>query len=151
MHTDIDGLIQAFFALFDNRAPGKVPLEGLEAILMPEAIIAKRSGNRLEVMSLEAFVEPRRKLLSDGTLTAFHEWEVGAETFVFGGIASRTSRYRKEGILNGIPYAGEGMKSTHLVLTEHGWRISAIVWEDFDDEMPSQEPRWCASGAPIRA
>jgi hypothetical protein len=152
MHTEIDALIHSFFAWFDNRARGQASLDGSQDLFLPEVIIAKRGGGgRLEVMSLEAFMGPRREILSNGTLVDFHEWEEGSETVVFGGIASRISRYRKEGILNGKPYVGGGMKATHLLLTERGWRISAILWQDFDEDSPEQESHWLASGRKIRA
>ena len=69
-------------------------------------------------------------MLTDGTLTDFHEWETGASTQVLRGSASRHSTYAKSGFQNGAPYAGSGAKFIQLVRKQQGWRIAAIAWED---------------------
>ena len=135
MFDDIDRLVHCFFALFDNRETGACPLDTLGQFFADGAVIVKRSAQQVEVLTVEAFAAPRRRLLSDGTLTGFHEWEVSAETFCFGGTATRTSHYRKRGRLNGQGFDGEGMKSTQFVLTDAGWRITAIIWEDCSDAL----------------
>ncbi|MES2127687.1 MAG: hypothetical protein V4463_10480, partial [Pseudomonadota bacterium] len=135
MFDAIDHLIHDFFKQFDNRTTGACPLDQLERFFADGAVIVKRSAQGVEVMSVEAFAAPRRRLLGEGTLKDFHEWEVSAETFCFGGTATRTSHYRKRGRLNGQAFEGEGMKSVQLVLTDAGWRITAIIWEDCSEAL----------------
>ncbi len=93
-------------------------------------------------MSVDAFISPARQLLTDGSLVDFHEWEVDATTFVFGGIACRTLRYAKQGILNGVAFSGEGMKSIHLARTAEGWRITSVIWQDAEDGLPIDSVTW---------
>ncbi|MEU1817020.1 hypothetical protein ABZ543_17755 [Streptomyces roseifaciens] len=73
------------------------------------------------VHDLDAFVEPRHKMLTDGTLTEFSEWGGVAErTEIFGSIAHRFSEYRKSGFLDGAWFEGGGRKTTQIVRTPAG-------------------------------
>ncbi len=128
--TSIDSLVLGFFAAFDNRGGAIVDLNALKALFVPGAIVVRNSAAATETWSVSQFLEPRQVLLTDGTLTNFHEWEVDASTLVFGGIACRTLRYRKEGHLNGVPFSGEGMKSMHFVRIDGEWCITSIIWQD---------------------
>lgn len=130
LQAGVDEVVRAFFSLFDNRTGEAIQAEQVERIFHPQASITKRTADQVEVMTLETFLAPRRKLLSEGRLKDFHEWEVEAETHGAGGIATRLGRYRKEGLLDGQAYSGEGRKSIQLVRTEGGWRITAVLWED---------------------
>jgi hypothetical protein len=65
-----------------------------------------------------------------GALRDFHEWEISSTTHIFSGIAARTSRYAKAGLLNGADYSGSGTKCFQLVDTDFGWRIASLAWVD---------------------
>jgi ribose 5-phosphate isomerase B len=130
-HDDaIDALAREFFAAFDNRAGVLVELLALKEMFVPGAIIVKKSAAATETWSVNQFLEPRQALLTDGSLTDFHEWEVDASTFVSGDIACRTLRYSKEGQLNGASFGGQGTKSMHFVRIDGQWRITSIIWQD---------------------
>ena len=125
-----DKLISSFFFVFDNRE-GKIPeFSELEKLISPDAVIYKRNGNSIEKMSLEEFWKPREEILTNGTLTEFYEWETESQTSIFSGIASRISSYKKEGLFNGEPYSGEGIKHFQLLLSNDKWKIVSIIWED---------------------
>ena len=128
----IEPLITSFFSVFDNRDDRVPDLSCLGSMFVPGAIITKRDGDQLNVMSLDDFTAPRQTLLTNGTLVDFHEWEIEAQTFVDNGIATRISKYGKEGALNGEPFSGLGMKSIQLVLTDKGWKIASVLWEDIN-------------------
>ena len=128
----IEPLITSFFSVFDNRDDRIPDLSCLGSMFVTGAIISKRDGDQLEVMSLDDFTAPRQTLLVSGTLVDFHEWEIEAQTFVSNGIATRICKYGKEGVLNGEPFSGLGMKSIQMVLTDKGWKIASILWEDID-------------------
>lgn len=126
----IDALVAAFYGLFDNRDGLSPLLDAPTRVFLPEATILRRDGDAYVAMTLDAFLAPRRRWLSDGTLVRFHEWETQASTRLAGGLATRLSRYRKEGLRDGVRVDGEGAKSLHLVLTPGGWRIAHVAWED---------------------
>ena len=126
----INALISTFFSIVDNRAGKKPDLSALNDIFIQGAVIIKRNGNDIDVMSLESFILPRQPLLTNGTLTEFHEWLVEQNTVIKDGIATHICKYQKEGLLNGESYAGAGHKHIQLVLTEGGWKIAAIIWQD---------------------
>jgi hypothetical protein len=115
-----------------RRSPqaGSIDLAGLRALFLPEAIIAKVDGSETAVMSVESFIEPREDLLNSGRLLDFAEWEISANTEVFGRIAQRWCVYAKSGCLDGAPFEGWGRKAIHFVRLAEGWRISAIAWHD---------------------
>lgn len=82
------------------------------------------------VYDLDAFIAPREKILTDGTLTEFSEWEVSERTEIFGSVAHRFSHYRKSGFLDGAWFEGSGHKTTQFVRTAAGWRMSSLAWDD---------------------
>ena len=126
----IDDLIASFYAAFDNRG-GRLPtMADVQRMFLPGGIVTRVTRDGIESWSVDDFIAPRVTMLTDGTLTAFHEWEVEAETTVLGNIASRQSRYGKEGTLRGAPYRGEGRKILQLCRVGDHWRIVSVLWED---------------------
>ena len=90
----------------------------------------KKTGLAEEVYTLQTFIEPRKKLLSDGTLTEFEEMETAEETKVIGNIAQRSSTYKKSGYLNRKYFKGNGNKFFQFIKTADGWKINSLIWED---------------------
>ncbi|WP_205956273.1 hypothetical protein [Pseudoxanthomonas winnipegensis] len=129
-HAEIDALIAAFYGAFDNRGGRAIPVEALRDMFVPEAIVTRAAGSGTDTMTVDSFIAPRARMLSDGTLTDFHEWETHARTQVLRDIACRHSTYEKRGLYQGAPYDGGGAKLFQLVRTLRGWRIASIAWED---------------------
>lgn len=129
-HVAIDALIAAFYGAFDNRDGRAIPVDALRDMFLPDAIVTRTTAAGPDTMTVEDFIAPRARMLSDGTLTDFHEWETGARTLVLRDIASRHSTYEKRGAYQGAPYEGGGAKLIQLVRTQRGWRIASIAWED---------------------
>jgi len=126
----IDDLIGRFFAAFDNR-DGRAPAsDDLVSLFLDTGIVVRHSGTSVQACSVEDFARPRIDLLTSGALHDFHEWETMSTTGIFGGIATRTSRYCKSGRLHGEPCDGSGTKLFQLVRLAGGWRISSLTWED---------------------
>ena len=75
-------------------------------------------------------IEPRKKILSNGSLKNFNEMELTDETWMIGNIAQRHSRYQKEGEFNGNYFKEYGHKFFQLIKTAEGWKINALIWED---------------------
>jgi len=128
----IDALIARFFAAFDNRNHVAPRLERVADCFTDKATVVRRSPTGADIYTVEEFARPRIDLLTGGSLLQFHEWEVDAKTDVFAGIATRISRYRKSGLLEGRDYSGSGTKCFHLVDLDSGWRISSLAWVDDD-------------------
>jgi hypothetical protein len=126
----IDALIARFFAAFDNRDGAKPELAAIASCFTSKATIVRRSPAGVEIFTVEEFALPRIALLTQGALRDFHEWETEATTEVFDGIATRTSRYAKSGLLDGAEYAGAGTKCFQLVECDSGWLIAALAWVD---------------------
>ncbi|MFD8739495.1 DUF4440 domain-containing protein [Streptomyces sp. NPDC059618] len=127
--TEIDALTTQFFGAFDNRGGIPADVDRIRQLLLPGGVIVK-TGPDFTVYTVDEFIEPRRQLLADGRLVEFSEWETSEETRTTGDIASRTSEYRKSGILDGEPFEGGGTKTIQYVRTPHGWRITAVSWHD---------------------
>lgn len=126
----IDALAQAFFAAFCNAGGRRVDLACLTALCLPDARIVKAVGAVPECHDLPGFIGPRDALLNGGRLVDFSEEETESRTDVFGNVAQRWSRYRKRGVLDGVPFEAEGWKSLQCVRTPQGWRIAAVAWDD---------------------
>lgn len=127
---EIDALAKAFFELFTNRHGVTPRVSDIHDLFVPDGVIVKCSESGTEKMSLNEFIEPRRKILTDGTLLDFEVREESAQTFVFGRMASRVSIYRKSGHLRGASFEARGVKYFHFVQTSGGWRLSSVIWQD---------------------
>jgi hypothetical protein len=99
-------------------------------ICIAETIIIKKSGLTETVYSLDNFIEPRKKILNDGSLKNFKEREIKGDSLIIGNIAQRYSRYQKEGYLNETYFKEYGHKFFQLIKTNQGWKINALIWED---------------------
>ena len=127
---DINSLTTQFFKLFDNT-DHKIPdWTVARKICIPEIIIIKKTGLTEVVYNLTSFIEPRRTILSNGTLTDFQEQELQEETQIIGHIAHRRSMYQKSGNLSGKSFVETGTKLFQFIKTKNGWKISSLVWED---------------------
>jgi hypothetical protein len=127
--TDLDALTADFFGAFDNRAGRPADVARIRRLMLPTGVIVK-TGPDFTVYTVEQFIEPRARLLTEGRLTDFAEWETSEHTEITGDIASRTGEYSKSGLLDGEPYEGTGVKTFQFVRTPQGWRIAAFSWWD---------------------
>lgn len=125
----IDKLTQNFFGIFTNK--NKQPeWDLIRTLCIPETLIIKKATGTEMIYNLDSFVEPRKKILSDGTLKEFEEQEISEETNVIGNIAQRSSKYKKSGYLDGKQFTEYGNKLFQFVKTNLGWKISSVIWED---------------------
>jgi hypothetical protein len=126
----IDAISVAFFNAFSNGSGVPENIDELYSLFMPEAIIVSTVAGANQVFDVRGFVEPRRTILSNGSIRSFREWEVSENTEIFGNIAQRFSRYEKSWDASGQRLSGAGVKSLQFVRTSGGWKISALIWDD---------------------
>ncbi|MGE5108317.1 MAG: GNAT family N-acetyltransferase [Sphingobacteriales bacterium] len=126
----INHLTKIFFSIFTNSKQQQPDWNIIHSICLPETIIIKKSDATEIVYSLDTFIEPRKKILSDGTLTEFEEKETNEETKIVGNIAQRWSKYQKTGYLNGNYFKEYGNKLFQFIKTQNGWKINSLIWED---------------------
>lgn len=134
--AEIDRLMGLFMDSFTNTGGRCADLRIIRELFVPEGRIISNVGNDPVVMDLDAFVEPRQKMLTDGTLTEFSEWEVSGRTEIFGSVAHRFTEYRKSGVRDGARFEGHGHKTTQFLRTRAGWRMSSMAWDDEPDRLP---------------
>lgn len=137
----LEGLLARFWAVFDNRGGALPPLAALPALFAEDARIHVLNGGLSQHMDLRQFLPPRAILLMPGgRLREFHEqMSQPPEVRQAGGLAQVWMRYRKQGLLDGQPYGGEGRKGLQLLCEQGRWRIASLVWED--DAAPAQPVR----------
>jgi ribosomal-protein-serine acetyltransferase len=128
--AELDQLTRAFLGAFTNTGGSRPNIDVIREVFIPQGTIIKNVGAEPVIYDLDAFVAPREKILTDGTLTEFSEWEVAEHTEVFGSVAHRFSHYRKSGFLAGEWFEGSGHKTTQFVRTPGGWRMSSMAWDD---------------------
>lgn len=126
---EIDALTAEFFGAFDNRGGTAADVARIRRLVIPGGVIVK-TGPEYTAYTVDEFVAPRERLLSEGRLVDFHEWETSERTDIAGDVASRFGEYRKAGILDGEPFDGGGTKTIQFVRTPEGWRISSFAWYD---------------------
>ena len=126
----LDELTRIFYTLFTNKTGQQPDVERIHELFIPEGLIIKNSDTTPVLYNLQQFIEPRIKLLTDGSLIDFSEVEVTERTEIFGNIAHRFSLYRKSGILAGKKFETNGMKTIQFIKTPEGWKISCLAWDD---------------------
>lgn len=128
--VQIDCLTSTFFNVFKTTKQIESGWSEIYDICIPETIIIKKMEETEVVYNLNSFIEPRKKILSDGTLTDFEEKEIQSETKIIHHIAQRFSRYQKSGYLNGKYFKEYGSKFFQFIKTTSGWKINSLIWED---------------------
>jgi ribosomal-protein-serine acetyltransferase len=128
--AELDHLTRTFFGAFTNTGGAPPDVDAIREVFIPQGRIISNVGGDPVIYDLDAFVEPRQRILTDGTLTEFSEWEVAERTEIFGSIAHRLSEYRKSGRFHGEWFEGSGTKTTQFLRTPAGWRMSSLAWDD---------------------
>jgi RimJ/RimL family protein N-acetyltransferase len=126
----INEITKSFFGVFTNTNDKQPNWNLLSSICIPEIILISKTETMHTVYNLVSFIEPRQKILTDGTLTEFEENETQEQTKIIGNIAQRYSTYQKRGILDGKLFKQKGHKFLQLVKTNEEWKISSVIWED---------------------
>ncbi|MFD9357162.1 GNAT family N-acetyltransferase [Streptomyces sp. NPDC060031] len=126
----LDQLMRVFLGAFTNTNGSRPNLDAVREVFIPQGMIISNAGDEPVIYDLDSFIEPRQKILTDGTLTEFSEWEVAERTEIRESIAHRLSEYRKSGFLNGEWFEGSGRKTTQFVRTPAGWKMSSMAWVD---------------------
>ena len=130
---EIEGMVEVFFAAFTSGPDCSGRMDALRRLFVPQAVITRTGGGEPAIYDVDGFIAPRQALLEGGTLVDFSEWALAGRTEVFGDIAHWWGSYAKEGVQDGTPFTGRGMKTIQLIRTTAGWRITAAAW---DDERP---------------
>jgi hypothetical protein len=123
-------LVRTFFEAFTSGPDVHQRLDALPELFLPGAVIVRTCGLEPAVYDVASFIEPRRALLTGGTLTDFREWELDGHTELFGDIGHHFCSYAKEWREGETHHTGRGMKTLQLVRTAGGWRISGAAWDD---------------------
>lgn len=126
----INQITKDFFNLFTNTKQRKLELEKINNLCFRETIIVRKSKDEEEIFNIETFITARQKILSNGTLTEFEEYEIIGETKIVNNLAHRFSKYQKKGYLNGEYFEGNGTKFFQYTKTNTGWKINSVIWED---------------------
>ncbi|UNO38413.1 GNAT family protein [Streptomyces sp. MST-110588] len=128
--AELDELMRTFLGAFTNTDGSRPDVDAVREVFIPQGTIISNVGGEPVIYDLDGFIEPRQKMLTDGTLTEFSEWEVAERTEIFGSIAHRFSEYRKSGYRDGEWFEGTGHKTTQFLRTPAGWRMSSMAWDD---------------------
>ncbi len=126
----INAVTKSFFSVFNNKNSNPPNVDLLRTLCIPEIRIIKKTKNEHTVYDLDSFMEPRKKLLTDGSLKEFEEHETEERTHIIDTIAQRHSVYEKSGVLEGKPFKQTGNKLLQFLKTNNEWRISSVIWED---------------------
>ncbi|HLP13372.1 MAG TPA: hypothetical protein VK177_15650 [Flavobacteriales bacterium] len=125
----IDKVIADFYSVFTNVNGAKPDFELLRRICSPQ-LYFRSVGLLTNVSSLEMFILPRQKMLENGTLVDFKEWEIHEETKIVQHMAQRYSVYKKSGVREGNEFYETGHKFFQLIKIESAWKIVSVIWED---------------------
>ena len=126
----INEIVAKFFSSFTNK-DNKIPeVSALYKICINEILIIYRTDKHYTSYTLDSFTSSRWKILTEGALTEFEEYEIIHETNIGTNIAHRYSHYQKSGIQAGDFFNQKGYKLFQFIKIEDEWRISSIIWEN---------------------
>lgn len=80
VQAELDRLMGVFVGAFTNTGGTRPDLGVIREVFVPQGRIIANVGAEPVVYDLDAFIEPRQRMLTDGTLTEFSEHEVSART-----------------------------------------------------------------------
>jgi len=126
----IDEITKSFYGAFANTNERQPNWELLNSLCVLKIMLINKTEISHTVYNLASFIQPRQKILTDGTLTEFEEVETQEQTKIIKNIAQRYSKYQKSGILEGKLFKQKGHKFFQFVKTNEGWKISSVIWED---------------------
>lgn len=133
MKDEIDAITIDFFRTVSFKEGDKPTYKNLYQLFIKSGQLIKNSSTSPEISTVRQFIEPRQRTVDSGELTSFKEGETAEITEIFGKIAHRFSTYEKYGISKGSAFKGRGIISFQFILTDAGWKISSLAW---DDERP---------------
>ena len=131
--TAIDAITAEFFRAVSFDEGDKPAYPDLYKLFIDSGLLIKNSSATPEISTVSQFIEPRQKMVDAGELTCFREAETAEITEIFGNVAHRFSTYEKSGVNSGTEIRGRGIISIQFIMTEAGWKISSMAW---DDERP---------------
>ena len=126
----IDVLTSDFFRAVSFFEGNKPAYQNLYTLFLESGQLIKNSAILPEISTVRQFIEPRQRMVDAGELTAFKEVETAEITEMFGNVAHRFSTYEKYGINKGAEFEGRGIISMQFIMTETGWKISSLAWDD---------------------
>lgn len=126
----IDLTTKKFFEAFTNVRGQKPKVADIKKLFIPMGILINSTNGTPEIYSLDSFIAPREKMLTDEILTEFSEREVSDTTNIFGNIAQRFSLYEKSGNLNGEYFETKGMKTMQFIKANKNWKFTSVAWSD---------------------
>ncbi|WP_109301456.1 GNAT family N-acetyltransferase [Aquimarina sp. AU474] len=127
---EINTIASSFFNLFTN-VEGNIPNLGeIKNMFISNGIITNNTSGLPIYYDLENFIDSRKQMLIDGTLTNFIEGEISHKTEVYRNIAHRFSFYKKSGTLKGVHFENIGMKTIQFIKANGKWKISSVAWSD---------------------
>ena len=131
--AELDALVGEFFEAVSFQEGERPAYEKLYTLFIDGGLLIKNNASTPEINTLSQFIEPRQTMVESGELTRFKEAETAEITEMFGNIAHRFSTYEKQGFNSAGSFEGRGIISFQFIMTEAGWKISSIAW---DDERP---------------
>ncbi|WP_350347626.1 GNAT family protein [Agromyces sp. G08B096] len=128
--AEIESLARCFLDAFSSAPGVDERMDALRRVMLADARIIRTGAAGTDSFDVESFLEPRRALLTDGTLTDFSEELRSGTVAVSGDVGHWFGRYAKAGVKDGARFTGGGSKSVQCVRTTEGWRISSVAWAD---------------------
>jgi RimJ/RimL family protein N-acetyltransferase len=126
----ISQITASFFSAFSNINNSQPNLDLLNEICIPEASIVNLSSLEPYMYDLTSFIEPRKKILTDGSLKDFEEKEIFEKTKIISNMAHRNSKYEKSGTRDGKRFKQKGSKLFQFIKIDYSWKIKSVIWRD---------------------
>lgn len=128
--NELNKLTNQFYGTFNNINNPSVNINEIRRLFVPRAKIYNNTKGKHQRYYLEKFIDSRQELLTKGDLINFMEGELFHKTEIYHNIAHRLSYYGKSGMLNGVGFKANGMKTIQFIKMGNSWKICSVVWCD---------------------
>jgi len=117
-------------------AEGQQPAyDSIQYAFIPQAQLINFITDTAQVLSITDFIKAYKNYVETSKLKSFTEEEIYGRTDQFGNIAQRISSYKSFINRTDMP-AERGVNSFQLIKTKEGWKVSSIIWDVEDKNLP---------------
>ena len=123
------------YAAISFKEGEKPRYDSIQYFFIPQAQLINFIADTAQIFALNDFVKAFKNYIETGKVKLFQEEEIYGRTDQFGNIAQRISTYKTYVNTMEIP-TERGVNSFQLIKTKNGWRVSSIIWDVEDKNLP---------------
>ena len=129
--TAVDNVYTAL-SFGDGKQPNA---DSIKNCFIEKAQLINFIADTAQILSIDDFIKAFKNYTQTSKINFYKETEIFGRTEQFGNIAQRISSYKT--FANNTDVVSErGVYSFQLIKTPNGWKVSSIIWDVEDKNLP---------------